>query len=316
MRFSDQIERRMKLHDLHVLTTVTQFGSMAAAARQLNTSQPAISRSIAELEKTLGVRLFDRNRRGIEPTDYGLALLDCSLAVFDELRQGVKRIEFLINPTAGEIRIGGNEPQIDGLLPTVIAQLHRKYPGFSHHVTPIDNLAQQYANLRERTVDLILARIPQSVDEDVTSEVLFHDRTFVVAGSRNKWTRRRKVELTELADGPWCLPPVGSLPGSIFAQAFRAGGIEFPPKGVTTGSPNMHLALLAGGPFLAILPGSMLRFSRNLRSVKILPVNLEIPPWPVGFMTLKGRTLNPATNLFIECTRDVVRPLAKEARRI
>ena len=73
MRLADRIGQRLKLHDLHVLTTVTQSGSMAEAARQLNTSQPAVSRSIAELEKTLGVRLFDRNRRGIEPTDYGRA---------------------------------------------------------------------------------------------------------------------------------------------------------------------------------------------------------------------------------------------------
>jgi DNA-binding transcriptional LysR family regulator len=157
---------------------------------------------------------------------------------------------------------------------------------------------------------LILARIPQSVEEDIAAEVLFHDRTFVVAGSRNKWTRRRKIELAELADEPWCLPPIGSLPGSIFGQLFVANGVAFPPRGVTTGSPNMHLALLTSGPFLAILPGSMLRFLRNSRSIKILPVNLTIPPWPVGFMTLKSRTLNPAAKLFIECTREVVRPLA------
>jgi DNA-binding transcriptional LysR family regulator len=184
----------------------------------LNTSQPAVSRSIAELEKTLGVRLFDRNRRGIDPTDYGRALLGCRLAVFDEIRQGMRKIEFLINPTAGEIRIGGNEPQIDGLLPAVISRLRRQYPGFSHHVTPIDNLAQQFVNLRERKVDIILARIPEFVEEDITAEVLFHDRTFVVAGSRNKWTRRGTIELTELADPPCCLPPIGILQAPSLAR--------------------------------------------------------------------------------------------------
>ena len=175
MRLSDRIGRRLKLQDLHVLSAVAQSGSMTAAARQLNTSQPAISRSIAELEKTLGVRLFDRNRRGIELTDYGHARVGCSSTVFDELRQGIAEIEFLINPTVGEIRVGGNEPQIDGLLPAVIGQLHRKYPGFSHHVTPVDNLAQQFISLRERKLDLILARIPQFVEQDIASEELFHD---------------------------------------------------------------------------------------------------------------------------------------------
>ena len=89
----------MKLHDLHVLMTVVQAGSMSKAAALLNTTQPAISRSIAELERTVGVRLLDRNAQGVEPTEYGRALLDGGVAVFDDLRQAVKNIEFLADPT-------------------------------------------------------------------------------------------------------------------------------------------------------------------------------------------------------------------------
>src|SRR6202790_535795 len=98
MQLSDRIGRRMKLQDLHVLMTVVQAGSMGKAAERLNTVQPAISRAIAELEHTLGVRLLDRHRQGVEPTEYGRALLKCGAAVFDELRQGVKNIEFLTDP--------------------------------------------------------------------------------------------------------------------------------------------------------------------------------------------------------------------------
>src|SRR5258706_16382168 len=110
MQLSDRIGRRMKLQDLHVLMTVVQAGSMGKAAQRLNTTQPNISRSIAELEHALGVRLLDRHRQGIEPTEYGRALLDCGVAVFDDLRQGVKNIEFLNDPTAGEVRIGSIAP--------------------------------------------------------------------------------------------------------------------------------------------------------------------------------------------------------------
>ena len=81
MQLSDRIGRRMKLQDLHVLMTVVQAGSMGKAARRLNTTQPTISRSIAELEHALGVRLLDRHRQGVEPTEYGRALLDCGVAV-------------------------------------------------------------------------------------------------------------------------------------------------------------------------------------------------------------------------------------------
>jgi DNA-binding transcriptional LysR family regulator len=91
MQLSDRIGRRMKLQDLHVLMAVVQAGSMGKAARQLNTSQPNISKSIADLEHALGVRLLDRHRQGIEPTDSGRALLDCGVAVFDELRQGGRK---------------------------------------------------------------------------------------------------------------------------------------------------------------------------------------------------------------------------------
>src|SRR3954453_1378180 len=104
MQLSDRIGRRLKLQDLHVLMTVVQAGTMGKAAQHLNTTQPNISRAIAELEHAFGVRLLDRHRQGIAPTEYGRALLDCGTAVFDDLRQGVKKIELLADPGAGEVR--------------------------------------------------------------------------------------------------------------------------------------------------------------------------------------------------------------------
>src|SRR5918994_1163762 len=109
MEKSNRIERRLKLHDLRVLMSVVQAGSMSKAADHLGTAQPALSRSIAELEHALGVRLLDRSSRGVEPTAYGRALIKRGVAVFDELRQGLRDIEFLADPTAGELRIGTTE---------------------------------------------------------------------------------------------------------------------------------------------------------------------------------------------------------------
>src|SRR5580765_8359021 len=106
MPSNDRMGRRLKLQDLHVLMTVVQAGSMGKAAERLNITQPAVSRSIAELEHALGVRLLDRRRLGVEPTEFGRALLDCGVAMFDELHQAVKTIEFLAYPTAGSVRIG------------------------------------------------------------------------------------------------------------------------------------------------------------------------------------------------------------------
>src|SRR4051794_1991965 len=95
---TDRIERRLKMHDMRVLMSVVEAGSMHKAAERLATSQPAVSRAISELEHALGVRLLDRNPSGIRPTRYGEAIIKRGLAVFDELRQGVKDIEFLSDP--------------------------------------------------------------------------------------------------------------------------------------------------------------------------------------------------------------------------
>jgi DNA-binding transcriptional LysR family regulator len=106
LRWTDRIGRRIKLSDLHVLLAVAQSGSMARAASQLAVSHPVVSRSISDLERALRVQLLERNRRGAELTDYGSAMLSRTNAAFDELRQGVKDIEALADPTAGEVWIG------------------------------------------------------------------------------------------------------------------------------------------------------------------------------------------------------------------
>ena len=134
MQLSDRIGRRMKLQDLHVLMTVVQAGSMGKAAQRLNTTQPNISRSIAELEHALGVRLLDRHRQGIEPTEYGRALLDCGVAVFDDLRQGMKNIEFLADPTAGEVRIGSTTFLAASFVSAVVDRLSRRCPRIVFHL--------------------------------------------------------------------------------------------------------------------------------------------------------------------------------------
>ena len=101
MRWADRIGRRLKLRDLHVLSAVVQWGSMAKAAQHLAVSQPVVSAAIADLEHTIGVRLLDRSRRGVEPTIYGRALLKHGMVAFDALKQGMKEIEFLAESHRG-----------------------------------------------------------------------------------------------------------------------------------------------------------------------------------------------------------------------
>src|SRR4051795_10596662 len=102
VNWENRIGRRLRLRDLHVFFAVVEAGSMAKAAAQLRIKQPSVSKAIGELEAAIGVRLLDRGPHGVEPTIYGDALLKSGVAAFDDLRQGIRNIEFLSDPTKGE----------------------------------------------------------------------------------------------------------------------------------------------------------------------------------------------------------------------
>jgi DNA-binding transcriptional LysR family regulator len=290
---------------------VLRAGSMGKAAAQLAVSQPAISKAIADLEHTTGVRLLDRTAQGVEPTRYGEALLKWGNAVFDDLRQGVKEIEFLADPTTGEVRVGSTEVMTAGLVPAVINRMSRQFPRLVFNVVQAPTIALQYRDLRERSVDLILGRIvTPTADKDLNIEILFDDPLLVVAGIDSKWSKRRSIDAAELIDEPWGLPPYDNFVGSLVAEAFRERGLNLPRHTVTSTSIQLLTALLATGRFLAVLSGSALRLSGKRLGLKALPVDLPLRSGPVGIVTLKNRTLSPVAKLFIECAREVARPPA------
>ena len=311
MQLSDRIGRRIKLQDLHVLMAVVQDGSMGKAARRLNTSQPNISKSIADLELALGVRLLDRHRQGIEPTEYGRALLDCGVSVFDELRQGVKKIEFLADPTAGEVRIGCSPIVAPSFVSAVVDRLSRRSPRIVFHLmtAPVEALHHE---LHQRHVDFLIARrFGPVADEQLGFEPLFDDAFVVAAGAKNPWVRRRRVRLAELVNESWMLPPPESVIGSLATQAFRASGVDYPRVTVVTLPGEARTRLLATGRFLTIVSTSTLRFAAKHPKFKALPLELSLPRVPVGIVALKNCTLSPVAKLFIEHAREVAKPLAK-----
>ncbi len=313
MQLADRIGRRLKLRDLNMLLAVVERGSMAKAARDLVVSQPVVSKTIAELEQTLGVRLLDRSRQGVEPTAYGRAILARGLAAFDELRQGVKEIEFLSEPTAGEVRVGGLVAMMAGLLPVAIAAARRRYPRLAIHVTQMTTSPAVYDHLRHRIVDFIIGRLlSRPPEKDLAVEILFDEPLFVAAAMRSPWASRSKLSLADLCDEPWVLPQPDTDVGHLVADVFHAAGLELPRTAVICSSIEMYHALLATRQYLAILPRSLLHFGGKRMSISPLPIKLGVQSRSVGLVTLKNRTLSPATRLFIDYVREVAKPLAKE----
>jgi DNA-binding transcriptional LysR family regulator len=130
----DQTSRRLRLQNLRVLMAVIGAGSMGRARRELSITQPAISRSIAELEDIFGVPLLERGPHGVQPTAFGVALRDCGIAVFDDLRQGIKEIASLADPEAGEVLIGSGGFMAASFVAAVINRLSCRYPRMTFHL--------------------------------------------------------------------------------------------------------------------------------------------------------------------------------------
>jgi DNA-binding transcriptional LysR family regulator len=311
MRWIDRVERRVKLRDLHILLALAESGSMGRAAKQLAISQPVVSKTIADMERALGVRLFDRTSQGVEPTTYGRALLDCGTAVFDELRRGMQEVEFLSDPTVGELRVGGAGPFIDGLIPGVISRLAHRYPRIEFHVTESDP-PTLCTMLRERRIDLAILRTSSSIySEDLDSDSLFEEPLFVVAGLNSPWSRRRKIDLKELLSEPWTLPESANVASALIADAFRSAGIAPPTPQVVSDSMAARTRLVETGRFLTFLPGSTLHFGAKWLRVKILPVTLSMKAPPTELITLKNRTPNAIARLFIDELHTFAKPLKK-----
>ena len=307
--------RRLKLRDLHILLAVAQSGSMGKAAVDLSISQPSVSKAIAVSSMLSDCGSLTAVREGIEPTIYGRVLLKCGVAVFDELRQGVKELEFLTDPTAGELRIGCTETMAAGFVSAVIDRMSRQHPRAVLHLVPADSITLMNRELRQRTVELVVTSTSGlTPGEDVKVEILFDDRFVVMADAESKWGRRRKVSLANLLNELWVLPPAESIPGRSIAQTFRASGLEPPRVHMVSFSLPLHYHLLATGRFVTMLPVSMLHFGKHL-SLKLLPVELCGDPYATGIITLKNRTLSPLAQLFITCAREVAKPLTKSHAR-
>ena len=224
------------------------------------------------------MRLLDRHRQGVEPTEYGRALLDCGVAVFDDLRQGVKNIEFLADPTAGEVRIGSTPFLAASFVSAVVDRLSRRYPRIVFHLVTAE-AETLHRELSERNVDLLVARrFGPIADERLGFEFLFDDSFVVVAGAQNPWARRRRIELAELVNESWVLPPPESVVwvgrnGSLSRQRARLSSRDCghrSPRGADQSAGDRALS--------HDFPGFRIEIShQRVRSSRSCPSNCQ---WP------------------------------------
>jgi DNA-binding transcriptional LysR family regulator len=306
----DHVERRLKLRELRILLAVVKAGSMAKAATELAISQPNVSKAIADLEHAFGVRLLDRGSRGVEPTTYGLAVIKRATAIFDELQQSVKEVEFLADPTSGELWLGCSDFAA-GVVGVAIERMSRRYPRIAFEVVSA-GAAELQRHLESRNIELFVATNQETLREDeFVAESLYDDPLIVVADAHHPLTRRRSIELSELVREPWAMPPADTISGRYVREVFHTHELALPPTIVSTYSSVLRHHLVAAAGFITVLPKPMFDIMGKGLSIKRLPVHLPTPRRTVVLVVLRKRTLSSIAQLFVETLHAVVKPQTK-----
>ena len=272
MRWDHRVGGRLKIRDLHTFLVVAEHGSMPKAAEELAVSRPVISRAIADLERVLGVPLFDRLSSGISPTRYGRELMTRGFAVFDELRQSMQAINRLKDPRFGELRFATGEALAGGVVAAAVERVSKRVSVLSSSMEPVTR-ATLLPYLRERRGELVITRLASDeLEPDIAAEPLYKERMLVVAARDSVWSRKRRLSWSELLDAPWILSPIEVAHDSPFIEALRDRGASLPANLILSTSLNLRVGLLPSGRFVTLMPYSVLRFgpcassSRNFLS--------------------------------------------------
>ena len=308
MRWDDRIGRRLRLKDLHTLETVAEIGSMAKASQHLALSQPAISKTISDMEHMLGVPLLDRSARGVELTEHGRVLVSRTRIIFDEVKQGIKEIEHLADPTQGQVRIGTIEP-VSPVLSEIICRMTRHYPRITFDVV-VGDTDMLVRKLRDRTLDVVLTRwntLTQA--DDLEAKTLYTSTLVIMADKSHPLANGKRLRLPDLTQERWALSPPDSFFGRIVVDLFQRRKLPLPRNTVTTTSIFMRLNLMANGHFLSVLPTTILRHPSNTAWLRALKVDLGDSTGPIATITIKGRRSGGALKLFLEASRAVCKDL-------
>jgi DNA-binding transcriptional LysR family regulator len=264
----------MDMRQVRHFLAVAEHGNIMRAADAIHISQPALSKSIQNLEAALGVRLFERTPRGVSPTIYGTRLLKHAKLLHNQAEQAVAEIRSVRDGHMGHLRLGvANFATY--LLPRVIAKLLDVTPGLSFEI--FDGTYEGLtAQLREGALDAVVSGFPPlGRSDDLVHEPLVSAEFVLACRPDHPLARRKRVSLAELADQRWILASRPHAVLDIFELAFRRAGVA-PPKLLVRAESMLFLkAILLDGSFLTFLPRGVV--AAELQTGQLIAIALDDP---------------------------------------
>ncbi|MEI7739783.1 MAG: LysR family transcriptional regulator [Betaproteobacteria bacterium] len=306
LNFSGFVNLGLKPKQLQLIVALDELRNISKVANYVRITQPAVSKSLNELEIDLGVKLFDRSSRGIAPTIYGECLVQYAKKILIEFTNLRNELRSLKSGAFGSIKIGALTATAPSILPQSLRLLKETSPLIN--VLIKEGLMETLLpELWSNKLDLIIGRLaPSNETEGLASINLSYDSSLIVCGPKNKLANRKKTTWSDLEGLPWILPPSGTLLREPLEQAFKAHKLTFPNNTIETLSIQISTAYVQCSDALAVLPSSSALYYQNLGLIKVLPIELFEYHRPIGILWNAKKSLTPSAKLLVECLESLV----------
>ena len=292
MSLKHKIVTRCKLHQLRILLEVARQANVSRAASALNIAQPAVTKTLHEVESIFGGPLFDRRPRGVVLNLSGKIVLPHVEALFSELNRIGDDLTAMLTGLSGTIAVGGTMTVLPYLLPRSLTALTKSSPNSIVTVTEgtIDQLVRALAR---GDVDLVLGRVLGGATRyDFTREILFEDPFVPVVGAFHPLAKRR-ASVKDLCDYPWILPPEGSSAREPLDRHLFRNRVRLPARMIETVSYQVTVGLLETSDVVAVLPRHLAKLGAAKGSLAVVGPAIKGGSLPVGLTYRSNQPLHP-----------------------
>lgn len=298
------IRANLKPRHLQLVVALDDLRHLGRVAISLHVSQPAVSLALAEIEKGLGFKLFERTPRGVVPNSYGECLVRHARIVLGALAQARDELHSLQTGASGKIAVGALPAVTPGLIPQALLRLKRSTPSTRAMVLegPMETLLPE---LRRGTLDIVVGRLaPSDASGDLAEEKLDVGTLALLVSREHPLAGREALEWAEVSGFPWVLPPVGSLQREPLENALQQHGCSLPSDVIETLSVHVVTGYLAASAAIGLLSRvAALHYIRTGLLVQ-LPLVLPDPQRPIGMMWSRHKPVSPALRTLQECLRE------------
>ncbi len=302
----------MKLHHLRDVVAIAERGGLRAASRHLNLAQPALTRSLSELERELGSPLFDRHARGMTLTVTGTAFVRRATAILHEMRRARDEVDQLKGGTQGNVAIALSIAAHMALLPQAIGPFRTRYPAVELRV--IEGIYPTLeVGLRDGSIDFYIGPAPgDALPTDLLQEELFGN-TRVVIGRRGH-PLAHVASLAGLADAQWATTSITLRADKEFSELFRSHGLPPPHIALQSQSALTLLVTLANTDLLAMVPVQWLSFKPIEATLQAIAVRETLPAPAIVLIHRAGLPLTPAATMLLDLLCKAPRPTGRRPR--